>query len=899
MIKSLKAAQNAIDDAQLDTAQRLAEYAWTIANKYDFQQEKVNSLLMLSQIGRKQNESGNAIKFLLDASNYLEKANDSLGVSDIKFELGEIYFHIEAYQKAYEYYLQSFDYLPFQHKKNAYLVALEKAGICAEKSENNDEAITIYSKLLYHYKTTGNTDWVESALKNLINAFNRGNHYKNALDYNYELLEVYFAKKDSSGLANTYNNLGYNYSRLNEHQNALGAYQLALNLDKKRNEENRHPNTLVNIGISYQNLGDQNRAVLSLKEAYKIRIQKNHYGEAGRILNIIAQIYLKNKDSYNALNYNSDAIAIAKKGDNLQVLVQAYLTQSQIYQNLNEYEKALEYYQSYFQLGDSLLMAEKNALAASEQKEAVIEKRDQDIKLKLADEDRKDQENKRLQLELEKQSQELELIRANQQVENYIIREQQLDQERQMQTLLAKEQERTIELLQKEKKIKDLEIQERENARKEELGRIELLEKSNENQKLQLANQNLRLEQAEASRTWMTVITALVILGFIMSTVWLVTSRKQNRKLANHQKEIQLKNKELELKNKEVLAQSANLKKANEEIRLSHTELEQKTEEIMAQAEKLRTANIEIKQKNDQLELKNEEIATQRDAISKSFKELEITLKKLKFTQTQLVDAEKMASLGQLTAGIAHEINNPINFVSANVKPLRRDFSEIKELIDKVRVFYNNGSSPEHARDIKNFAEEIDIDFILEEVESLIAGIEEGAFRTKEIVSGLRNFSRRDESDFKLSDIHQGINSTLTLLKSKFKNRINLKIEFGDIPKIECHPGQLNQVFMNILNNASQAITGKGEVTVKTEPGQKNKNIKISISDSGKGIPKEIQSKIFEPFFTTKDVGEGTGLGLSISYGIIERHNGSIKVKSQVGKGTTFTITLPINQPKG
>jgi len=275
---------------------------------------------------------------------------------------------------------------------------------------------------------------------------------------------------------------------------------------------------------------------------------------------------------------------------------------------------------------------------------------------------------------------------------------------------------------------------------------------------------------------------------------------------------------------------------------------------------------------------------------------LEDAIQKLKSTQEQLVNSEKMASLGQLTAGIAHEINNPINFVSANVKPLKKDFAEIKELLQKVRNLHETKNKEAILKEIDDYANQMDIDFIDQEIEKLLNGIDEGAQRTKEIVLGLRSFSRMDEDEFKKVDIHDGLDSTLMLLKNKLKNRINIHKEYDNIPVVECLPGKINQAILNIVNNAAQAIESEGDIYISTKFDKTKNRISISISDNGRGIPKPIRKKIFEPFFTTKEVGQGTGLGLSITYGIIEKHNGSIEVVSEAGKGSEFIITLPIMQ---
>jgi signal transduction histidine kinase len=277
-----------------------------------------------------------------------------------------------------------------------------------------------------------------------------------------------------------------------------------------------------------------------------------------------------------------------------------------------------------------------------------------------------------------------------------------------------------------------------------------------------------------------------------------------------------------------------------------------------------------------------------------AYQELNRTLADLQETQLQLVQSEKMASLGQLTAGIAHEINNPINFVSANVKPLQRDVGNLLEVLGRYSEIRPDDRVAEQLAEIAALKEEIEIDYVIDEIQMLIKGIEDGARRTAEIVKGLRNFSRLDETDLKRANVNEGIESTLVLLHSTYKDHVELKKDYGELPEIECFPGQLNQVFMNLLTNAIQAIPERGTISITTR--SLGDRIRISIKDTGGGIPQELLGKIFDPFFTTKEVGKGTGLGLSISLGIIEKHHGTMVVESEPGEGTEFIITLPVEQ---
>lgn len=275
--------------------------------------------------------------------------------------------------------------------------------------------------------------------------------------------------------------------------------------------------------------------------------------------------------------------------------------------------------------------------------------------------------------------------------------------------------------------------------------------------------------------------------------------------------------------------------------------------------------------------------------------ELEEALAALRRTQEQMVESEKMASLGQLTAGVAHELNNPVNFIAGSTGPLRRDLEELLALLREYEeIFAGNGADPAFQRAAR-IREEIDVDTVLGEVGQLLQGIDEGARRTAEIVRDLRNFSRLDEDEMKPADVRSGIDATLTLLHKTYEGRIRIVREYGEIPEIECLPGRLNQVFMNLLANAVQAIEGEGEIRISVH--RRGEDVEVQIRDTGGGMTEEVRRRIFEPFYTTKGVGVGTGLGLSISFGILERHHAAIHVESAPGEGSTFTIRLPIRQP--
>lgn len=312
---------------------------------------------------------------------------------------------------------------------------------------------------------------------------------------------------------------------------------------------------------------------------------------------------------------------------------------------------------------------------------------------------------------------------------------------------------------------------------------------------------------------------------------------------------------------------------------------------------KLLSGQIAVSLQNVSLYENLEEKVRERTAeVVRQKEALEDTLDQLKLTQSQLVSAEKMASLGQLTAGIAHEMNNPVNFVAANIDSLKLNFEDVQQLIRQYESLKEQEDFDQKVKTLIALEEELDKDFLFDEISLLLNGIDEGARRTAEIVAGLRNFSRLDEDDFKHVNLHEGIESTLTLLGNKLSDRITIHKEYAILPEVECLPGKINQVLMNVFNNSIQAIDGEGDIFIKTQ--HVGEEVSISVRDTGVGMPQEVINKVFDPFFTTKELGEGTGLGLSISYGIIEKHGGRILVNSAEGEGSEFIIWLPVNFPK-
>ena len=277
--------------------------------------------------------------------------------------------------------------------------------------------------------------------------------------------------------------------------------------------------------------------------------------------------------------------------------------------------------------------------------------------------------------------------------------------------------------------------------------------------------------------------------------------------------------------------------------------------------------------------------------------ELQQLNQQLKETQSHLMQSEKMASIGQLAAGVAHEINNPIGYVYSNLGTLDKYVQETFKLLDLYERAEVAITDVEILRNIQSVKGKMDISFIKEDLSSLMNESKDGITRVKQIVQNLKDFSHVGASDeWHFSDLHKGLDSTLNIVNNEIKYKAEVIREYGAIPEVECLSSQLNQVFMNLLVNAAHAIEEHGTITIRT--GVIDDEVWVEVADTGKGIKPEHMKKIFDPFFTTKPIGKGTGLGLSLSYGIIQKHHGRIEVQSEVGKGTTFRVWLPVKQPQ-
>jgi signal transduction histidine kinase len=320
---------------------------------------------------------------------------------------------------------------------------------------------------------------------------------------------------------------------------------------------------------------------------------------------------------------------------------------------------------------------------------------------------------------------------------------------------------------------------------------------------------------------------------------------------------------------------------------------------ITAVDEAYTKADSDLAMAERSLDIMSDELNQRNQALSREKDEQAVLIGKLAQAHTQLLQSEKMASIGQLAAGVAHEINNPIGYVNSNLSTLGEYAHDLLEMIG-IYELAQTGLTPQARATINASQQRLDIDYLKTDMQAILTESKEGVGRVKKIVQDLKDFSHPDEGRFLYADLHQGIDSTLNIVANEIKYKADVVKAYGSIPPVECIQAQLNQVFMNLLVNAAHAMPAerRGQIFVRSGMGA-DETVWIEIADDGCGIPSENLQRIFDPFFTTKPVGQGTGLGLSLSYGMVQKHHGQITVTSAPGQCTCFRIVLPVHQPAG
>ncbi len=801
---------------------------------------------------------------LHQAENALSKslaAQYQNGIIQSQLLLSSVYRRQQQYARALDYYL----------------AALQEA----RKVEDKELLLDVYVGITQLYKdwevfqkaldysrlalplAAGNSE-AELAIQNdIAYCYYRLNDFDNAIKNYLPVLEMTRAKGSSIHLVTVLKHLQDAYIVTNQYDHALKYNLEIVDVKKALSDSTGIANSLNNIGALYKHLGQYEEALKFFSESLKMnrKLKKVNQPEESEktILMNIGVIYAEMGQYKKSTQHYLEALQVWRDYAPPADLAEIYYNMAANYLLLKNYKTALLHSEAAMAYASEDHDLRRIALLYKQMSEIHRQNEDDSKALfyyqqyaTVNDElmkfqNQKQEEFMQRQFEIEKREGDLKLLMAEKQMKDLEVRKLALETEK---------KENDIELLLREKELQNVRLLNQET------------EKEKAQQQLALAEQKHETELKDQE------IAMLVYQDSI-----------KDMRL----RQIQLEEKERQ-RNIEYLEQV----KANQQLKIEDQKILQRfyggTLLLFVVILFLILRGYYLNRKTtSQLAKQNKEIQLQKD-------QLEEAIGQLKATQSQLVQSEKMASLGQLTAGIAHEINNPINFVYAGVDGLKASVDRLMQVLNKYGEIENENTRKGQAkllREAQTIKRDIYFEKTKESLLKVINAVKEGASRTVEIVNGLRNFSRMDETVLKFANIHEGIDDTLVILKSQVsRSNIQITREYDEsLPEIKCFPGQLNQVFMNIIGNAIQAIEGDGEITISTK--NLRDIIKISIKDSGVGMPEEVKDKIFEPFFTTKDAGEGTGLGLSISYGIIQNHKGKLMAYSEVGKGSEFVMFLP------
>lgn len=928
---------------------------------------------------KSQQQISQALKMYLQAIPIFEKLKETEELQNAYTETGYLYRDWGLYDKSLLYFQKAYRFAEQKGNNKEKIALLQGIGYSFQQNDEPDSAIKYYQREYELYKQQQDMRGMISTLFNLSNVYKSQNKYEQALSKNEEILELQRTLKDSAGTAIALNNLGFICKYLKKYDAAIQYFTEAIEINKKlkKNIENITP--LVNVGILYQNKKKLKEAMGAFMEAKNTiekatdKDNKKYKEELANIYNLISKVYYFQQEYESAKEYANKAINIGKQLKNHEILVDGYNNLSDIYQKQSNYSKALEYYQKHIAARDTLLMQEKAQEKALQQRKNLSERTENELKLLQIEKEIRELELRRVQLENEKKEQAYEILVKNNELKEIEQRKKQLEQEKAYQLLIVEKQradaekqrieaerkQQEIELLQKNNEVQSLALKQKDLEQEDNRKKLELLKKEKD-----LNDQKLREERNR--RLFFIGLAVLFAIIIVLVLISYINNRKNAKKLYQQKLEI-------EEKNEELIAQKEQVEKANTALTEQKQKLQSANVTLLEQKAEIELKNIELEEQKAKIEIANKELSAQKEEIERKNKtleyqqleiqqknqellqrqeELETTLENLRQTQDQLVQSEKMAALGQLIAGIAHEVNTPLGAIKASVNNISNSLKESLEQLPKLRemltadqlaMFFEmvrQSGNTEHSitskeerkikREMVNFLEEHGLNDADTLADSLVdMGIHDASpyllllqsenigfimqlayniamqqknaknaliavEKASKVVFALKKFARYDHSgEMSKADIVDNVETVLTLYHNQIKQGVEVVRNYQPVPQILCYPDELNQVWTNIIHNALHAMTNKGTLTIDVFP--KDNYIHVHITDTGHGIPPEIQDKIFNAFFTTKKAGEGSGLGLDIVRRIIEKHNGKISFESVPGK-TTFMVELPIKE---
>lgn len=999
-------AEGALSENKNDSVLYYGSKALEIAESRAIRSIIARSNIVIGDGYKRKYQFASSLNYYLLALKEFEVLERPLEAARCNDLIGELYDDWKVPQKASGYFMKAYQLKLDATDTSGMKYSLGKAAKAYELAGNSQEAIETY-QLMHQLVGKEEYQLELQVLRRLAQLHIEERKHTLALAYDLQVLSIYQAMQDTSGIISALNNIGYLYQYLDEKTLALEYFRESLALDLEKNRATQvyvgDIVLLANIGNIYFEMKNYQKALNYFFEALKSAEARQEPARMLRLYNQVVQTYMKTDMWDRARIFAETAIQIGGKiPEAPEELAITYKALSDIYEHIGDYRQSLNYYKKFAWLSDSISHNRQQVTKTQLNQLLSLDQKENEIRLLMVEREIRDLALKELQLESQEKERDIELLQRDKDIQRITL-EKQLAERIQAEQLLKLEQARLeaqnkdneIELLQKNRHIQDLALNKKELEEKENQKEIEILLQ-------QQAIQDLELSRTKSLRNFFIGFTSLsvVILFLILRSYRINTKAKkillfQNEEINLQKQEIERQKDKLEESYKDIKSLSEVAKEITSHLsvddiisvvfRYIHNLMESSivgiglldderekihfriyTGENPAEKVNIPTSNTThpavncLEQAKEEilfdsalqidfvgfsdrhsvyrsvlylpLIVKNKKIgvltvqhleadkyhsyqlsilrnlalhvsialenASAYQQIAEKTFNLEKALKELKAAQAKLIQAEKMASLGELTAGIAHEINNPVNFVYAGVDGLKNSLNDLITVLNKYGELDDSSEpaiSPEFLQELQELKRQLYFNETKEGVFQVVEAIREGAVRTSQIVHGLRSFSMNDEGEKQLANVHVGIENTLVLLSPKIKEkkaRIRKELD-PSIKKISCYPGQINQVLMNLVSNALDAINEKGTVTIKTASFADH--LEISVEDDGCGIPEEQYDKIFEPFFTTKGYGKGTGLGLSITFGIIERHAGTIEVRSLPGKGSMFIVSLPQN----
>ncbi|MCS6904109.1 MAG: tetratricopeptide repeat protein [Bacteroidia bacterium] len=925
-----------------EKARTYAENALELSTKITYGRGRGEALLQLGEIHKKTGKLNSAINYYLQALLTYEIIGDRNKLIFTYNELGSIYQQSFLYEKAVDYYTKALELERKQQNKGGQVIFLSRIAQCYLEAGKYNEAYNYFNQALALQKKEGSVAEQIAIYKNMAIAATLAQKYSDALEANLALLSLYESQKDIENQTYTLNNIGFVYQKMGNDARAVEYFNKAFALNKQlltQNIGNRSNASalLINMGFISTYLKDYTKAIDYYREALAIEEKEKDSDGIARVSNYLAVTYFVGGLGINeCIEYATNAAKIAESIGANDILLQSYKILSEAYNKNNDPQQAQKYFKLYSNLKQEL---DKRELAQREslvQSQIEIEKRENELRLLIAEKEKQELALNKSILEAEKREKELALkqkelalLKQKQELQEQTLRNQQLEKERVEQALrLAKEQlitdrkNKEILELQKNQKIQELALKQQELEKNEKEKTIRLLQADQ-------AIKEQRLQEEKRAKNYLIGIVSLVGLSFATFLYGYIQKQKAAKILARQKREIEEANQKLQQVN-ELIQEQNNL--------------------LIASEEELRSNQEELQAVNENLVNTQKELVAKNEFLEKALHELEESKKQIEAQQAQLVQSEKMAALGQLIAGIAHEVNTPLGAIQASVGTIERALNNTIHKLPKLlkqltpaeeecffdlleRALHSKPeiSSREERKKKKALIEELETaqvpqasaiadslcdmgiyenvaayyplfyhDNVLEtlSVANYIASqkrnsqtIKIAVEKASRIVFALKNYARFDHSNEPVqASIIDTLETVLTLYHNQLKRGVEVIKNYQEIPPIECFPDELNQVWTNIIHNAAQAMdyNGKLEITVEAT----EEYALVHITDTGKGIAPEIQHRIFDAFFTTKAAGEGSGLGLSIVKKIIQKHQGDIWFESVPGK-TTFTVKLP------